>query len=213
MIDASHGIQQQSRLHGFLLNLLGIRQVAVVVNKMDLVGLFRRAISRRSAAPIPSYLAGFGARADFVVPVSARDGDNLVSRAASMPWYEGPTLMEALETFRPGTPARRPAAAPADPGRLQIRRAAHHRRAHRERPAGRGRPPDSSRPAARRREIRTIEGWSRPAPALQALGRGSPSASPSDEQIFIERGELASQRRQPADPDQCLPRPADLAGP
>ena len=73
MIDASHGIQQQSRLHGFLLNLLGIRQVAVVVNKMDLVGYSASHFEeiRRTYA---QYLAGFGAQADYVVPVSAREG-------------------------------------------------------------------------------------------------------------------------------------------
>ena len=44
---------------------------------------------------------GFGAKADFVVPISAREGENLVKRAATMPWYEGPTLIEALDSFRP----------------------------------------------------------------------------------------------------------------
>ena len=88
IIDASHGIQQQSRLHGFLLNLLGIRQVAVVVNKMNLVG-YSGSHFEEIRRTYDQYLSGFGARADYVVPVSAREGENLVHHAASMPWYEG----------------------------------------------------------------------------------------------------------------------------
>src|SRR5262249_34146578 len=76
MIDASHGIQQQSRLHGFLLNLLGIRQVAVVVNKMDLVN-YSAVKYEEIRKAYTGYLAGFGANADFVVPISAREGANL----------------------------------------------------------------------------------------------------------------------------------------
>src|SRR5262249_2691385 len=83
IIDASHGIQQHSRLHGFLLNLLGIRQVAVAVNKMDLVKYSAAHFEEIRKAYI-HYLAGFGAKADHVVPIAARDGDNLVQRSAAM---------------------------------------------------------------------------------------------------------------------------------
>jgi bifunctional enzyme CysN/CysC len=75
---------------------------------MDLVG-YSASHFEEIRRTYTQYLAGFGARADYVVPISARDGDNLISRAASMPWYEGPTLIEALESFRP---ARRPVELP-----------------------------------------------------------------------------------------------------
>ncbi|MFI5018736.1 MAG: GTP-binding protein, partial [Dongiales bacterium] len=189
MIDASHGIQQQSRLHGFLLNLLGIRQVAVVVNKMDLVG-YSASHFEEIRRTYTQYLTGFGARADFVVPISARDGDNLVSRAASMPWYEGPTLMEALETFRP---ARRPVELPLrlpiqdvykfDERRIIVGRIESGHLAVGDRL--------TFSPSGKSAEIRTIEGWSRPAPALQALA-GEAVGITLDEQIFIERGEVAT---------------------
>ena len=189
MIDASHGIQQQSRLHGFLLNLLGIRQVAVVVNKMDLVGYSASHFEeiRRTYA---QYLAGFGAQADYVVPVSAREGENLVHRAASMPWYEGPTLIEALETFRP---ARRPVDLPLrlpvqdvykfDDRRIIVGRIESGHLAVGDRIL--------FSPSNKSVVVRSIEGWSRPAPALQALA-GESVGITLGEQIFIERGELAS---------------------
>ena len=189
MIDASHGIQQQSRLHGFLLNLLGIRQVAVVVNKMDLVGYSASHFEeiRRTYA---QYLAGFGAQADYVVPVSSREGENLVHRAASMPWYEGPTLIEALETFRP---ARRPVDLPLrlpvqdvykfDERRIIVGRIESGHLAVGDRIL--------FSPSNKSVVVKSIEGWSRPAPALQALA-GESVGITLDEQIFIERGEVAS---------------------
>jgi len=189
MIDASHGIQQQSRLHGFLLNLLGIRQVAVVVNKMDLVGYSASHFEeiRRTYA---QYLAGFGAQADYVVPVSSREGENLVHRAASMPWYEGPTLIEALETFRP---ARRPVDLPLrlpvqdvykfDDRRIIVGRIESGPLAVGDRIV--------FSPSNKSVVVKSIEGWSRPAPALQALA-GESVGITLGEQIFIERGELAS---------------------
>jgi bifunctional enzyme CysN/CysC len=189
MIDASHGIQQQSRLHGFLLNLLGIRQVTVVVNKMDLVGYSASHFEeiRRAYA---QYLAGFGAQADYVVPVSSREGENLVHRAASMPWYEGPTLIEALETFRS---ARRPVDLPLrlpvqdvykfDDRRIIVGRIESGHLAVGDRIV--------FSPSNKSVVVKSIEGWSRPAPALQALA-GESVGITLDEQIFIERGEIAS---------------------
>lgn len=113
MVDASEGMREQSRRHAYLLNLLGLRQVVVAVNKMDLVDhdAARFDEVRRS---VEDFLRDLGLRASAVVPVSARHGENLAGRAAAMPWYEGPTLLEALDRFEPS-------AAPVDrPLRLPI---------------------------------------------------------------------------------------------
>jgi bifunctional enzyme CysN/CysC len=189
MIDASHGIQQQSRLHGFLLNLLGIRQVAVVVNKMDLVD-YSATHYEDIRRVYTEYLAVFGAKADFVVPISAREGENLVRRAASMPWYEGPTLIEALDSFRPAPrPVELPLRMPVqDIYKFDDRRII----------AGRiesGRLAVGDRllfsPSGKTAHISSIEGWSRPTAVLQAQA-GESVGLTLDEQIFIERGEIAS---------------------
>ncbi len=189
MIDASHGIQQQSRLHGFLLNLLGIGQVAVVVNKMDLVG-YSAAQYEEIRRAYTHYLAGFGAKPDCVVPISAREGENLVHRAASMPWYEGPTLLEALESFRP---ARRPLDLPL---RLPVQDV--YKFDDRRIIAGRiesGHLAVGDRivfsPSNKSAVVKSIEGWSRAVPALQAMA-GESVGITLDEQIFVERGEVAS---------------------
>ncbi len=189
MIDASHGIQQQSRLHGFLLNLLGIRQVAVVVNKMDLVN-YSAAHYEEIRRIYSHYLNGFGAKADFVIPISAREGDNLVRHAASMPWYKGPTLIEALDSFRPSL-------RPVDlPLRLPIQDI--YKFDDRRIIAGRiesGGLAVGDRllfsPSNKTARVHSIEGWNRSSPALQAQA-GESVAITLDEQIFIERGEIAS---------------------
>ena len=194
MIDASHGIQQQSRLHGFLINLLGIKQVAVVINKMDLVG-FSASHYEEIRATYARYLAGLGAKADYVVPVSARDGDNLVRRSARMPWYEGPTLMEALDSFRAAPrPVDLPLRLPVqdiykfDQRRIIVGRVESGKVAVGDRLL--------FSPSNKLATVATIEGWNRTAPALQALA-GESVGLTLDEQIFIERGEVASQPENP----------------
>ena len=164
MIDASHGIQQQSCLHGFLLNLLGIRQVAVVVNKMNLVGYSGSHFEeiRRTYDP---YLSGFGARADYVrAGLGARGREPRPPRGFDA-MVRGTDPDRDAEDLPARALAGRSAAAPAGAGRLQVQRPAHHRRAGRERPSGGGRP-DRLLPQQQERVVKSIEGWSRPVPAL-----------------------------------------------
>jgi bifunctional enzyme CysN/CysC len=194
MIDASHGIQQQSRLHGFLINLLGIKQVAVVVNKMDLVD-FSAGQYEDIRAAYTRYLAGLGAKADYVVPVSARDGDNLVRRSARMAWYEGPTLIEALDSFRAAPrPVELPLRMPVqdvykfDQRRIVVGRIECGKVAVGDRLL--------FSPSNKTARVASIEGWNRPAPPLQALA-GESVGLTLDEQIFIERGEIASHPETP----------------
>src|SRR3546814_4215055 len=99
LIDASQGVQQQSRFHGFLLDLLGIRQVAVLVNKMDLVDNSEARFTE-IRAEYTRYMAGLGVTAEQYIPNSARDGHTIVERSAPSSWYSGPTLVETLDSFR-----------------------------------------------------------------------------------------------------------------
>ncbi len=192
LIDAGHGIQQQSRLHGFLLNLLGIRQVAVLVNKMDLVG-FEAHRFDEIRSEYTQYLGELGVDPDYVIPISARDGDNLVDRSRRMTWYEGPTVVEALDNFRPmPRPTEQPLRLPVqDVYKFDDRRIV----------AGRiesGRLSVGDRllfsPSNKTARIASIESWSRP----EALVEGQAGQSVGltlDEQLFIERGEIASHER------------------
>ncbi len=105
LIAADEGVREQSRRHGYLLSLLGLRQVAVVVNKMDLIG-YREDIFRSIEKEYREFLHGFGVEPREFIPISAREGANVAARAAeTMPWFTGPTVGEVLDTFEPPQPA------------------------------------------------------------------------------------------------------------
>jgi len=101
LIDARNGVLTQSKRHGFISSLLGIPHVLVAVNKMDLVDW-----SRERFEEICAEYAGFaeklGVDALTFIPISALRGDNVVDRSASMPWYEGTTLLHHLEHVNVG---------------------------------------------------------------------------------------------------------------
>src|SRR3954452_6218958 len=104
VIDAVEGMREQSRRHAYLLSLLGFRQIVAAVNKMDLVG-HDRARFEAVARDCRDYLTRIGVACDRFVPISARGGDNVAQRSAAMLWYAGPTILEALDAFRPEPPA------------------------------------------------------------------------------------------------------------
>lgn len=97
LIDARHGVQVQTRRHSYLVSLLGIRQVVVAVNKMDLVAFD----SQRFAAIVDDYRGlaeQLGLDNVHYVPLSALEGDNVVTPSVRMPWYSGQSLMSLLES-------------------------------------------------------------------------------------------------------------------
>ena len=107
LIDARRGVLEQTRRHAYLSALLGIRHFILCVNKMDLVD-FDEAIFRPIAAELSRFLsrmAGLASAADApridarAVPISAKEGDNVVQRSARTPWYDGPPLLELLENI------------------------------------------------------------------------------------------------------------------
>ena len=95
VIDAQEGVQENSRRHGYLLSLLGIRQLVVVINKMDLVGR-RLDAFEKIKGEYGAFLEQIGVRPKAYVPVCARDGENIAIRAE---WYSGPTVLDSLESF------------------------------------------------------------------------------------------------------------------
>ena len=98
MVDARAGIMRQTRRHSFIAALMGVRHVVLAVNKMDLVG-FDEARFSELAEEYRAAVAGLGFASIRAIPISARAGDNVVARAARMGWYDGPTLLEYLETI------------------------------------------------------------------------------------------------------------------
>ena len=96
LIDARHGVLTQSRRHGFIASLLGIRHLVVCVNKMDLVG-YEQAVFERIRADYSAFSARLQVPDLVYIPISALRGDNVVNRSGNMPWYDGPALLPHLE--------------------------------------------------------------------------------------------------------------------
>ncbi len=112
LVDARRGIVEQTRRHAFIASLLRIPHVVVAVNKMDLVGYASEVFEgiRRDFEAFAGKLA-LGSLT--FIPISALNGDNIVERSGSMPWYEGATLLDHLEAVEvgqssPDVPARLP---------------------------------------------------------------------------------------------------------
>ena len=98
LIDARHGVLAQSRRHAFIATLLGIRHLAIAVNKMDLVE-YREEVFTAICEDFRAFVGQIGNPPDLqFIPVSALCGDNVVTRSKRMPWYSGPALLEYLET-------------------------------------------------------------------------------------------------------------------
>lgn len=103
VVDATEGVQEQTRRHGYLLHLLGLRQVAVVVNKMDLVNFDAERFQEVSAAVV-KYLDSIGLSTVHIVPISARHGDMIAARGERLGWYRGKTLLEVFDSFEVSMP-------------------------------------------------------------------------------------------------------------
>ena len=97
LIDARLGVLQQSRRHGYIANLLGIPHLAVCVNKMDLVG-YDEGVFEQIRADFQGFAGDLGFQSIGFFPVSALKGANVVGSSEATPWYDGPTVLEYLET-------------------------------------------------------------------------------------------------------------------
>jgi sulfate adenylyltransferase large subunit len=97
LIDARKGILTQSRRHAYIASLLGTRHLVAAINKMDLVD-FSEEVYRKITAELQVLVEQVGGSDLVTIPVSALEGDNVVDRSKRTPWYDGPTLLEHLET-------------------------------------------------------------------------------------------------------------------
>ncbi len=97
LIDARKGVLTQTRRHSYLVSLVGIKKVVLAVNKMDLVGYAAERFEqiRREYA---AFAAALGFEEIAAIPLSALQGDNIIGHGDNMPWYQGPTLMDYLES-------------------------------------------------------------------------------------------------------------------
>ncbi len=100
VIAANEGVREQSRRHAYLLSLLGIKQLIVVVNKMDLADFSEERFSGIEKQ-YQKFLGDLGLEARVFVPASAKSGDNVAARSKKMKWHRGPSVLEALDLLEP----------------------------------------------------------------------------------------------------------------
>jgi len=198
LIAANEGIQEQSKRHGYLLSLLGIRQVVVAVNKMDLVG-FRQDVFEQVVKDYTAFLKDIGLEARAFIPISARSGINVAQRepAGTDPksdvrnpkWYSGPTITDMLDSFEPPKPLN------DLPLRFPVQ--AVYRFDERRIIAGRIEAGSLKvgdtlvfSPGNKTGVVKSIENWN--APTKTSATAGESIGITLTEQIFVERGHVAS---------------------
>jgi bifunctional enzyme CysN/CysC len=187
IVDALEGVRDQTRRHGYLLHLLGVKQVAVVVNKMDRVD-FSAARFAEIRDEISDHLTGLGVTPSAVIPISARDGDGVAERTRRTGWYNGPTVVEALDALEPARPLEELA--------LRLPVQAVYKFDDRRIVAGRVESGGLAAgdeivimPAGKIARIKSVEGWPvTPVKGAQTAGRSV--GITLDRELFIERGDV-----------------------
>jgi bifunctional enzyme CysN/CysC len=187
IIDALEGVRDQTRRHGYLLHLLGIKQVAIVVNKMDRVD-FSAARFKEISDEISAHLTGLGVTPSAVIPISARDGDGVAVRTPRIGWYDGPTVVEALDALEPARPLEQLA--------LRLPVQAVYKFDDRRIIAGRiesGHLATGDEivimPAGKIAKIKTVESWP-VTPVKGRQGAGRSVGITLDRELFLERGDI-----------------------
>ncbi len=189
LIAANEGVQEQSKRHGYLLSLLGIRQVVVAVNKMDLVD-FDKGVFDKVVADYSAFLKDIGLEARAFVPISARSGYNVAEPAPEVvAWYTGPTITQMLDSFEPPKPLNHlPLRFPLQAVyRFDDRRILAGRIE-----AGTLKVGDTLvfSPGNKTGVVKSIERWN--APQANSAEAGESIGITLTEQIFVERGHVAS---------------------
>jgi bifunctional enzyme CysN/CysC len=197
VIDAFEGVRENSRRHGYLLSMLGIKQVVVIANKMDLVGFDQTAFDHL-VREYSTFLEQVGIRPIRFIPVAAQLGDNIASRSDRLPWYAGPTVLEALDALSPDTPAseaplrmpvqgvykftelddaRRIIAGTIETGTLKVGDQIVFY------------------PSGKKTTVASIEGFNRPAATTASAGEAI--GFTMTEQVYVTRGEIATRASEP----------------
>jgi bifunctional enzyme CysN/CysC len=197
VIDAHEGVQENSRRHGFMLSMLGIRQIVVLVNKMDLIGYSQQAFDR-IVEEYSAFLANIGLTPSWFIPVSAVNGENLVVPSERFSWYDGPTVLQALDEFENRPPLT------AAAFRMPVQGVYKFTEQHDNRrivagsiESGRIRVGDEVvfYPSGKKSRVASIEAFNRSQPAEGSAGEAV--GFTLSDQIYVGRGEIAALTGQP----------------
>lgn len=189
VIDALEGVRDQSKRHGLLLSMLGVKQVTVVVNKMDLVN-YREDTFQAIEKEYRAFLTQLNVIPQYIIPASAKQGINITQVSPETPWYSGPSVLDSLAHFQP-EPSRSEKALRfplQDVYKFDARRILVGRIT-----AGKLKIGDRLvfSPTNKSANIRSIEAFNIDSPPTQAIA-GQSVGITLDEQIFVERGHIAT---------------------
>lgn len=192
VVDASEGVREQTKRHAYMLHLLGMKQICVVVNKMDKVGYDPEKFESVSRETV-EYLKSLNLRPSHIVPISAREGDMMAERRDQMGWYKGKTLTEVLDSFAVANPpVARPMRFPVqdvyrfDEKRILVGRIE----------TGILRKGDEIffSPTNEKAIVTSIENWPEKESLIEAKA-GESIGITLDERIFVERGHIGSHKK------------------
>lgn len=192
LIDAKEGVQENSRRHGYLLSMLGIKQIVVAVNKIDLVDYDQGAFDAITEE-YQEFLSGIGVEPLQFIPVSAREGDNIAERGGKLDWYQGPTILQALDDLK------KAAANEELPLRMPVQDVYKFNEVGDDRRIVAGRIESGTLkagdeviflPSGKRAHVASLEVFNAPTPSQ--LGPGDSASITLTEQLFVSRGEVLS---------------------
>ena len=198
VIDASRGVEENTRRHGYFLSMLGIRQVAVLVNKMDLVK-YAQPVFDAIREEYTQFLKKIDIVPNVFIPVSGMEGDNIANHSENMPWYQGLNVLEQLDEF---TSALLPEDMPlrmAVQGVYKFTGGGDSRRIIAGTiDAGKVHAGDEIAfyPSGKKTKVKSLETFNAPTP--EAFGAGQAAGFTMSEQIFVKRGEVVCRTDEPA---------------
>ena len=197
VIDATEGVQENSRRHGYMLKMLGIRQVAVLVNKMDLVN-YDETIFQSVVNAYSDFLAQIEVQPSAFIPVSGMQGDNIAASSTRTRWYSGRTVLQTLDEFRAeNLPDDKPSRLPVQ-GVYKFTQDGDTRRiVAGTLESGHIKVGDEVvfYPTGKKSRVATIEAFNRP--KLVSAGAGWAVGITLTEQIYVRRGDIMALAGQP----------------
>lgn len=98
MIDVNEGVMEQTRRHSYIISMLGLDKIIVVANKMDLIGYKEKRFDE-VRSDLLKFLADVNIKPSYIIPVSAREGENISKKSRKLRWYRGPSFLDALDSF------------------------------------------------------------------------------------------------------------------
>jgi bifunctional enzyme CysN/CysC len=191
VIDANEGVQENSRRHGYMLSMLGIKQIAVVVNKMDLVE-YKEEVFNKIVTEYTDFLSSINVIANTFIPVSGREGDGIANLTENISWFTGKTALGVLDNFKKEKPAS------DKPFRMPVQAVYKFTNMGDDRRIVAGTVESGSLsvgdtvvfyPSGKKSKVKTIEGFN--APKQESITVDESTGFSLEEQIYITRGEIA----------------------